>query len=308
MFDLSLSLHRKSALLTSLLGAVFLLSRNLHGMTTDEFLGVWHQTNRPEYVFLFAPDGTLSSGTMKDGKTFDGDTKIDHWTLQPNGELTIMSANSSAPASCTIVGKELVVKLAHLQPYRFMREVPKATPPPAYESWFSEQLRYAGDETDDKSAQPSVATTMPSPPPAATASAPAIQPTADTAVRAVPASAANGRSVSAAEVNGTWRVKESEIKILALGQGKLRVQFDLVQAVGKTANTGFALGEATIENDVATFIHGSSNDCTITLKFLPNGRLQVDQHGFECGFGNRVYADGTFRKVSDVKPTFDDSR
>lgn len=73
-------------------------------------------------------------------------------------------------------------------------------------------------------------------------------------------------SVSAAEVNGTFRDYFSgknkgsfnEIKILALGGGKLRVAFDLIYpyttASGEPmANMGSAEGTAMIEGDTATF-------------------------------------------------------
>jgi hypothetical protein len=39
------------------------------------------------------------------------------------------------------------------------------------------------------------------------------------------------------------------------------------------------------------------------MTFLPNGKLK----GEECGFGHNVRADGTFRKISNRKPKFDDA-
>ena len=58
------------------------------------------------------------------------------------------------------------------------------------------------------------------------------------------------RIVTAAEANGTYRYRRNEIKILALGHNKLRVQMDLTyeykSPAGPTANTGEASGEATI--------------------------------------------------------------
>jgi hypothetical protein len=84
---------------------------------------------------------------------------------------------------------------------------------------------------------------------------------------------AGERSVSATEVNGTWRHIESksEIKILALGHGKLKVQLALVyqRQFAPTMNVGDALGEATIENDVAVFVPpDAAGECKITLTFL----------------------------------------
>lgn len=124
---------------------------------------------------------------------------------------------------------------------------------------------------------------------------------------------ADDRSVTAAEANGTYRDIESksEIKILALGHGKLKVQLSLVYEYkspsGPTANVGDALGEATIENDVAVFVPEGAVDCKITMTFLPKGRLKVEQRGEECGFGHNVRANGTFRKIDKRKPKFDDT-
>jgi hypothetical protein len=72
-------------------------------------------------------------------------------------------------------------------------------------------------------------------------------------------------------------------------------------------NVGDASGEATIENDVAVFLPETPGDCKITITFLPNHELKVEQEGGECGFGHNVRADGTFRKVSSRKPKFDDA-
>jgi len=125
--------------------------------------------------------------------------------------------------------------------------------------------------------------------------------------------AAGERTLTAAEANGTYRDidSKSEIKILALGHGKLKIQLALVyehhSAAGPTANVGEALGEATIENDIAVFVPEGADDCKITMTFLANGKLKVEQQGGECGFGHNVRADGTFRKVSNRKPKFDDT-
>src|SRR6266511_1959235 len=128
-----------------------------------------------------------------------------------------------------------------------------------------------------------------------------------------PTATAGERSVNAAQANGTYRDVEgkSEIKILALGHGKLKVQLALVyefkSGAGPMANLGDASGEATIENDVAVFVPEEAGDCKITMTFLPNGKLKVEQQGEECGFGHNVRADGTFRKISNRKPKFDDA-
>ena len=128
-----------------------------------------------------------------------------------------------------------------------------------------------------------------------------------------PTATAGERSVTAAEANGTYRdVKgSSEIRILALGHGKLKVQLALIYEyqsdAGPMANLGDASGEATIENDIAVFVPEGAADCKITMTFLPNGKLKVEQRGEQCGFGHNVRAEGTFRKISSREPKFDDA-
>ncbi len=127
------------------------------------------------------------------------------------------------------------------------------------------------------------------------------------------------KSVSATEVNGTFRDyfggkykgNFNEIKILALGGGKLRVAFDLVypytMASGELmANTGTAEGTATIEGDTATFSPPDTTGCVITIKFVKRGTIEVSQEGVsDCGFGFNVSSQGTYRKTGNAKPKFD---
>jgi hypothetical protein len=128
-----------------------------------------------------------------------------------------------------------------------------------------------------------------------------------------PTATAGERSVTDAEATGTYRDAKgnSEIRILALGHGKLKVQLALIYEyqsdAGPMANLGDASGEATIENDIAVFVPERVADCKITMTFLPNGKLKVEQQGEQCGFGHNVRAEGTFRKISDRKPKFDDA-
>jgi len=116
--------------------------------------------------------------------------------------------------------------------------------------------------------------------------------------------------VTAARANGIYRSRNNEIRILALGHNQLRIQLDLIyeykSSYGPMANTGQALGEATIENDVAIFHPPESPDCTITIKFLAGNKIKVtqDRDAGDCGFGNRVFADGTYAKVKAGKPKF----
>lgn len=124
--------------------------------------------------------------------------------------------------------------------------------------------------------------------------------------------ASQGRVVTATEANGTYRYRDNEIKILALGNHKLRVQMELTYAYkssyGPMANTGEASGEATIENDVATFVPTGMDGCKITMTFKAGGKLvvkQVEGDDATCGFGHNVYANGTYRKIRGGKPKFD---
>jgi hypothetical protein len=119
------------------------------------------------------------------------------------------------------------------------------------------------------------------------------------------------RIVTAKEANGTYRYRQNEIKILALGDNRLRVNLDLIYAYksqfGREANEGSAFGEATIENDTAVFHPPDSTACTITIKFVPGNRIRVTQTGdsADCGFGAHVIADGTYVKRSSQPPKFD---
>lgn len=118
-----------------------------------------------------------------------------------------------------------------------------------------------------------------------------------------------GNEVTAAQVNGTWKYRNNEFKILALGQQKLQIEFLGVweHKTGNgelTANTGEGSGIAKIEGDTATFKpDDSEEECKITLKFA-GGKLIVTQEGI-CGFGFNVRADGTYKRTSSKKPKFD---
>ena len=120
-------------------------------------------------------------------------------------------------------------------------------------------------------------------------------------------SAGSDKSVTTAQVNGTWERKGGEFKIWALGHQQLQVEFSGVYEYktpqGPTANTGEGNGVATIEGDIAIFKpEGAEEECRITLKFT-GGKLVVTQTGI-CGFGHNVTAAGTYKKVSAKKPKF----
>jgi hypothetical protein len=116
------------------------------------------------------------------------------------------------------------------------------------------------------------------------------------------------KSVTAAQVNGTWKTKYGEFKIWALGQQRLQIEFSGVYEYktpqGPSANEGQGSGIATIVGDTAVFKpEGAEEECRITLKFT-GSKLMVTQTGI-CGFGHNVSAEGTYKKVSAKKPKFD---
>jgi hypothetical protein len=120
--------------------------------------------------------------------------------------------------------------------------------------------------------------------------------------------AESDKSVTAAQVNGTWKNKSGEFKIWALGKQRLQVQFfgvyEYKSPAGPMANEGEASGTATIQGDTAIFKpEGAEDECQITLKFS-GGKLIVTQTGM-CGFGHNVSAEGTYKKVSSKKPNFE---
>jgi len=115
------------------------------------------------------------------------------------------------------------------------------------------------------------------------------------------------KSITAAQVNGTWKTKGGEFKIWAVGKQRLQVEFSGVYEYktpnGPMANEGEGSGIATIEGDTAIFKpEGAEEECQITLKFT-GGKLIVAQTGI-CGFGHNVSAEGTYKKVSSRKPKF----
>jgi hypothetical protein len=113
--------------------------------------------------------------------------------------------------------------------------------------------------------------------------------------------------VTAAQANGVYRYYKSEFRILALGHNKLKVQFDGVYTTrAKSINMGYAMGEAIIDGNVATFKPPDTERCEITLVFLP-GKLKVVQDGSDadCGFGHNVNATGTYTKIRSGKPKFE---
>ncbi len=135
------------------------------------------------------------------------------------------------------------------------------------------------------------------------------------------AAAAQSRSsVSAAEVSGTFKMNfpgkfkefSNDIKILALGGGKIRFALDLVypytmQNGEPMVNMGSLDDEASIVGDTAKFV-AEDSDCRITIKFVRAGIVRVTQGGTGagCGFGHNVSAAGTYKKISTKKPKFEE--
>ena len=130
--------------------------------------------------------------------------------------------------------------------------------------------------------------------------------TAHSASSAQSPSNKTNRVVTAAQINGLYRYRRNDFRILALGRNKLKVQFngEWMTRYGYP-NIGEAIGEADIAGNIATFIPGDTTKCKITLTFLPN-RMMVDQEGFDsdCGFGHNVMTTGNYRRVKAGKPKF----
>lgn len=129
------------------------------------------------------------------------------------------------------------------------------------------------------------------------------------------------KAVSAEEVTGTFRMnfdgefKDSfnEILILALGDNKLKVAFNLIYPTRYgnkkdevTANAGQMIVEAPIKGDTAVYSSTKDGKCEITIKFVKSGEIEVtqEQEGAGCGFGFNVTAEGTYKKTGGAKPDF----
>ena len=127
-------------------------------------------------------------------------------------------------------------------------------------------------------------------------------------------------SVSGAEVTGTFRSyfkgkykgSYNQVKILALGKGKLKVSFGLTYPYTTpggelSANVGEADGEAEITGDKAIFSPPDTEGCKLTIKFVKLGQIKIieESSGSGCGFGHNVTSEGTYTKISSAKPKFE---
>ena len=113
--------------------------------------------------------------------------------------------------------------------------------------------------------------------------------------------------ITADQVSGVYRDGSSELRLIALGPDKLKIEFPIDSMIGgpyatngrDLPNPGDAVGEAKIEGNVARYVTGDTKKCTITLTFLTN-RLEVTKEGSDadCGFRHHVVvATGTYRRI-----------
>jgi hypothetical protein len=126
---------------------------------------------------------------------------------------------------------------------------------------------------------------------------------------------AQRKAVSATEVTGTFKLtsdanRSSELKILSLGKGNLKVEFFTALKIGPNGdargNTASGSGIAIINGDIATFTPDDQepDQCNITIKFVKLGQIKVTQEG-TCGFINEMIStEGTYKRSSATKPKF----
>jgi hypothetical protein len=113
--------------------------------------------------------------------------------------------------------------------------------------------------------------------------------------------------ITADQVSGVYRDGSTELRLLALDPNKLKIEFPIDWAIAgpyatnarDLPNPEDAVGEATIEGNVARYVTGDTKKCKITLTFLTN-RLEVTKEGStaDCGFRHHVVvATGTYRRI-----------
>jgi hypothetical protein len=116
------------------------------------------------------------------------------------------------------------------------------------------------------------------------------------------------RASSAAQFNGTWESPGGELKLWAVDDGRVRVEFrgryEYESPAGPMVNVGTAAGAATVDENTATFRpDGAEPDCAITMR-VADEALDVRETG-SCGFGLNVTAAGTYRRIDTDQPAFD---
>lgn len=129
---------------------------------------------------------------------------------------------------------------------------------------------------------------------------------------------AQRKSVSGAEVTGTFSTggeAANEVKILALGKGKLKVEFSLIyvrvlEDGEEIAYTGNPSGIADIVGDEAVLqLREDDNVCMIRIHFVEPGKIEVSENGDCAGLvgGMNVTSEGTYSKISNARPVFRDN-
>ncbi|NJM54257.1 MAG: hypothetical protein HC846_13280 [Blastocatellia bacterium] len=104
--------------------------------------------------------------------------------------------------------------------------------------------------------------------------------------------------------------RSSEFKILALGKGKLKVEFFTALKLGSDGdargNTADGMGTAVINGDTAFFTptNQQAEECVIKIKFVKLGQIKITQEG-DCGFiSDSISTEGTYKRTSAAKPKF----
>jgi hypothetical protein len=122
-----------------------------------------------------------------------------------------------------------------------------------------------------------------------------------------PAAPSGHITVTAAQMNGIYRDQGgSEFRIFALEGNKVKVRFEgMYMTRAGYPNMGYAMGEAEIDGNIASFTPAETHGCELMLVFLKN-KLRVYQtdDNSDCGFGHNVSATGVYRKVKSGKPKF----
>lgn len=119
---------------------------------------------------------------------------------------------------------------------------------------------------------------------------------------------ANGAGASES-VTGTygWQDEHEASGDLALIQDGSKVRFQLqVQAGPPGYNMGILEGEFELKNQEGVFFSDENGPCQLSFRFKASEvEIKTDPEQTECGFGNGVYADGTFARMSSKTPTFE---
>ncbi|AVP99410.1 hypothetical protein C7S18_20530 [Ahniella affigens] len=115
---------------------------------------------------------------------------------------------------------------------------------------------------------------------------------------------------AAESVTGTWEWadKHEASGHLALIQEGTTVRFQLqLQAGPPGYNMGIIGGEFELKNGEGIFFSDENGPCQLTFTFdAKSVVIKTDPEQTECGFGNGVYADGTFPRTSAKTPTFEE--